>query len=78
MATFCVGVLRAQTIFCVADEGGWCRGWHERFARERVDPVGCAGTGGKIVSDGLRIRGIFSHLPVAKEKEEGDGWPRPL
>src|SRR5882757_6840499 len=69
MAALRVGILRAEAIVGVADQGGRRRGCHESFAGERVDPVGGASAGGKIVSDGLWIGGVFSHL--AKERRGG-------
>jgi hypothetical protein len=69
MAALRVGVLGAETIVGVADQRGRHGGGYERFAGKRVDPVGGAGAGGKIMSDGLWISGILSHL--AKKRREG-------
>jgi hypothetical protein len=70
MAALCVGVLRAQTIVGVANERGRSGGGHESFAGDGVYPVGCAGAGGKIMRDGLRISCVLSHQ-AAKEGREG-------
>jgi hypothetical protein len=77
MAALCVGVLGAETIVGVADQRGRYGGRYECFAGKRVDPVGGAGAGGKIMSDCFRISGILSHL-ARKGEREGHGWPRPL
>lgn len=89
MATLCVRVLGAETVVCVADEGGSSGGSNEGLARQGVDPVGGASASGKIMSDGLWIGCIFSHYlrgeqgkgqhAAGEEKEAGgQGWPRPL
>ena len=69
MAALRVRVLGAKAVVGVADEGWGYGGSYESLAGDRVDPVGGAGTGGKIVCDGLRISGVLSHL--AKERREG-------
>jgi len=69
MTALRIGILRAETIVGVADQRGRCGGSYECFAGERVDPVGSASAGGKIMSDGLRIGGVLSHL--AKKRREG-------
>ena len=79
MAALCVRVLRAQTVVGVADERGGRGGGHESLAGDGVYPVGCAGAGGKIMRDGLRISRVLSHQ--AKERREGmegHGWPGSL
>jgi hypothetical protein len=69
MAALCVGVLRAQTIVGVADEGWGGGGGHESLASDGVYPVGSAGASGKVMRDGLRIGCVLSHQ--AKERREG-------
>jgi hypothetical protein len=69
MAALRVRILGTETIVGVADERWRYGGSNEIFAGKGVDPVGGAGTGGKIMRDGLRISGVLSHL--ARERRVG-------
>jgi len=73
MTALRIRVLGAEAVVGVADQRGRYEGSDEGLAGERVDPVGGAGTGGKIMCDGLGIRCILSHceLLAKKQKEAG-------
>jgi hypothetical protein len=77
MATLRVGILRAETIVGIADQRGSYGGSNEGIARQRIDPVGCAGTSGMIMSDGLGIGRILSHLnDDSRGTQAKNGGPR--
>ncbi len=70
MAALRVGILRAETIVGIADQGGSGGGSNEGFARQGIDPVGGAGAGGKVMRDGVGIGCILGHLATRETGEE--------
>jgi hypothetical protein len=70
MAALRVGILRAETIVGIADQGGSGGGSNEGFARQGIDPVGGAGAGGKVMCDGVGIGCILGHLATGETGEE--------